>query len=86
MKTLELNGFKYSREQFDGYEYRIKIEIRTVETKHLFDIYTNDSSLVNIENVLLDRKSDDVTSLTLLSITTKKQDEETSKFLDEILK
>jgi len=42
MKILELNGLKYSRNSFEDYKFRAKINIRTVKDKYILDIYTTD--------------------------------------------
>lgn len=60
MKILELNGLKYSRNEFDGYTNRAKVVIKTITDEYNLDIYTTNTSKQSVENVLLDRKSSDV--------------------------
>lgn len=86
MKILELDGLKYSRNEFDGYTNRAKVVIKTTTDEHNLDIYTTDTSKKSVENVLLDRKSDDVFSLRIIHWTTKEQDDLDAKFIDEFFK
>lgn len=87
-KILELNGFKYSREQFEGYAHRLKFELDVVnqEWKSNIDIYTNNEDKRSVYNVISELTTDKVKNLELVNWTTKEQDELTSKFIEEILK
>ena len=85
MKILELNGLKYSKEKFEGYKYRAKVRIKTVEDEHFIDIYTTDKYKERVEDVLLDRRSDAVTSLRIFHWCTKEEDDAASKLINEWL-
>lgn len=83
---MEINGLEYSRNQFEDYKIRCKVELIKDREKYILDIYTTDTNKESVENVLLDRRQDGVTSLTIFHWATKEEDDATSKFLDEILK
>lgn len=51
MKILELNGLKYSRNEFDGYTNRAKVVIKTITDEYNLDIYTTNTSKQSVENV-----------------------------------
>jgi hypothetical protein len=87
MNILELDGYKYSKDSFTGYGFRAKIRIATtINEEFVFDIYTDDHNMIRLENVLLDRKSDKVTSLQIVNWTTKEQDDASGEMIDEWLK
>lgn len=82
MKILEINGFKYNQEQFDNYTFRARVEIETFcGRQHFLDIYTTNPDMVNVENILHHRKSEDVSSLIIVNWVTKKEDEAIRDFL-----
>ena len=76
---------EYSRKSFEDYKFRAKVEIRTVGDVHVLDIYTTDADKKRVENVLLDRKTDAVTSLDIFHWTTREQDDASAKFIEEFL-
>ncbi len=78
---LELNGFKYSKNEFEDYKIRVQVEIRTVKDKFIFNIYSTDTDLTKIEEILLDRKSDEVVSLDIIFTATKEEDKARTEFL-----
>lgn len=87
MKILELNGHKYSKDSFEDYKFRAKIRIaNTVNEEIQIDIYTTDGDEKSVENVLLDRKSDKVTSLQIIYWTTREQDDWSAEMIEEWLK
>ncbi len=85
MKILELNGFKYSRESFEGYTFRAMIKIALVDYEYTFNVYTTDFNMVSVEEVLRDRRPENVTSLKMIYWASKELDDATSEFLDEFL-
>jgi len=93
MKRLVVNGLEYSKESFDEYKFRAKIMVITaavvkgniVRDKHHFDVYTTDKSITSVENVLLERKTDKVTSLVIINWSTREQDDATTKLIEEFL-
>lgn len=86
MKILELNGFKYSRGAFDGYEIRCKVEFKTLEDRFDLDIYTTDTDKERVREVLLERRHESVVALNIIHWSTKEQDDANTAFLDEFLK
>ena len=84
MKILELNNFKYSRESFPEYKFRAKFKIKTVGDEHFIDIYTTDSDKERVNDVLLDRKSDEVCSLYIIHWCTKEQDDLSVEFINSL--
>lgn len=87
MKILELNGHKYSKDSFEDYKFRAKIRIaNTVNEEIQIDIYTTDDNEESVEDVLLDRKSDKVTSLQIIYWTTREQDDASAEMIEEWLK
>ncbi len=88
-KILELNGYKYSREQFEGYTHRaifiLSVNAHWNNDKSI-NIYTDNSNREEVYNVINSRVVEEVISCTLEHWTTKEQDELTSQFLEETLK
>jgi len=82
---LELNGFKYAKKEFDGHKFRVKVKITTVDNIHHLDIYTTDPSKESIQSVLIDKKSDNVTSINIIHFATKEQDDNCAALITEIL-
>lgn len=88
MKTLELNGHKYSKTSFSDYKFRAKVLIKTnddLEPVHM-DIYTTDDNQESVIDVLLDRKSDKVTSIEITYWCTRAEDDFASEIIDDWLK
>jgi hypothetical protein len=89
MKILEVNGFKYSREEFKGYKIRTIFNLRVNndwrdDTK--VHIYTDNTNREEVVRVVNSKTKDKVIEVILEHWTTKEQDEATSLFLDEFLK
>lgn len=84
-KILELNGFKYSKEQFDDYEIRAMVKLKTVDKEHIVTIYTTNTSKEEFWQVMADRRHESVVSIGIDHWATKEQDELVSKFIDEWL-
>lgn len=86
MKIIEENGFKYSLNSFEGYTHRAKVKIGIVGGTRFLDIYTTDKDVNSIENFLLNRKSDNVTWLSIYNLSTIEEDLASAELIDEILK
>ena len=89
MKILELNGYKYSREQFDGYKFRAKFRFTVSDDWREdmnMDIYTDNPDKIAVEKVINSKKKEVVKSCEMEYWTTKEQDDISSKFLNEWLK
>lgn len=86
-KVLELNGFKYSREELENYKFRFIVLAKTVDnSEHKIDVYTTNPDIESAYYVLLSRKAEKVVSLEIIHHATKEQDDATAEFLDEVLK
>jgi len=85
MKILKENGFKYSRGEFKTYAFRAKVKIKTVDDEFIVDIYTTDPDKQRVEELLIAKRAEKVTSLRIFHWCTKKEDDAVSKMLDEIL-
>ena len=89
MKILELNEYRYSREEFEGYTNRAVFRISISEDFRedtVVNIYTDNPDKEDVKKVIEGRKAEKVTSCKMEHWTTKEQDDLTSKFIDETLK
>lgn len=88
-KILELNGYKYSRERFEGYKFRaifnFKISDDWREDSNL-NIYTDNPDKEEVKKVVDSRRTEKVTSCIMIHWTTKEQDDLTAIFIEETLK
>jgi hypothetical protein len=88
-KILELNGYKYSREQFEGYKFRITFRIG-VDTNwrndSLITIYTDNPNKEEVNDVIISRTTDKVKFFIMECWTTKEQDDLAIQFIEETLK
>lgn len=78
---------KYSKEKFEGFTHRFKVEFDTGE--HYFsnlDLYSNSDSFQELEDFINEKKSEKVLSFKIVNRNSKEQDEMASKFIDETLK
>lgn len=80
-----INGHTYSTKRFDEYKFRAKVRATKVGSEHNIDLYTTNLDKEEVENVLIDRRSPDVTSIQIIHWTTKEQDDLANKFIDEWL-
>ena len=85
-----INSKFYSKEPFDGYTHLAEVRISTIRNfpeKHNFTqyIYTTDDNMSSVENVLLDRRHEDVTSITVVELRTYDQVQILKEFIDEFL-
>ena len=80
-----IKGHKYSRESFAEYKFRAKVLIKTPEDEHHMDVYTTDDNKENVEDVLLDRKTDKVTSLQITYWCTREEDDASAAMIEEWL-
>jgi hypothetical protein len=87
---LTLDNKKYSREPFDGYTHLAEVRVTTIRNfpnKHKVTlyIYTTDDNMSSVENVMLDRRHEDVTSITVVELRTYEQVQKHKEFIDEFL-
>ena len=88
MKILEINGFKYSREEFEGYKFRSIFKFSVSddwrEDTNL-NIYTDNPDKEEVKRVIDGKRTEKVISCVMIHWTTKEQDELTAEFIEEIL-
>ena len=83
---IEIKGSKYSLDSFDEYKIRATIRIHTTKSIHRVDIYTTDTNRDNVENVLIERRSENTMSVQIVGWVTREQDDSTAELIDEMLK
>jgi len=89
MKIVKINGFKYSREEFEDYTNRaiFRLGIDTDwRNDRCITIYTNNPNKFEVDKVILSRTTDKVRNFIMEHWSTKEQDEITSQFIEETLK
>jgi hypothetical protein len=89
MKILTLHGYKYSREQFEGYKFRSIFRLSIDEdwrNDTMVHIYTDNPNKEEVKTVINSRKKETVTSCAMEHWTTKEQDDLSSELIDEVLK
>ena len=78
---------KYSKKEFDGFTHRFIVQFETGKSYFSnLDIYSNSNSYEELEKFINEKKNDKVISFKIIHRASKKQDERTSKLLDETLK
>ena len=82
---LEINGLKYSKERFNDYKARVIVEITKASEEYRFDVYTTDLVKESIENVLLGRITEGITSLEIVHFATRQYDDACTKLVNEWL-
>ncbi len=84
MKTI--NGHKYSRESFEDYKLRVKIEVIDIHNKdYNFDIYTTQTIRLKVRIDLNTVKSDKVKVINIIHTATKEQDDLAIEAMNEWL-
>jgi len=89
MKILEQNGFKYSREEFEGYKFRVIFRLSVSEDWRedvLSTVYTDNPNKEEVNNIIVSKTTDKVKSCVMEHWTTKEQDDLTAQFIEETLK
>lgn len=79
---------KYSKNQFEGFTHRFIVRISIDgdwRNDTNINIYSNSSSLLDLENFIKEKKSEKVLSFEIIHRASKEQDEMSAKFIDEIL-
>ena len=77
---------KYSKERFEGFTHRFKIQFETNEPYFSnLDIYSNSDSYQKLRDFINEKKSEKVLSFKILLRVSKEQDEMTSKLINETL-
>lgn len=89
MKILEQNGYKYSREQFEGYKFRVIFRLKISDDwreDSVVHIYTDNPNREEVQNTIVSITSAKVIGCEMEHWTTKEQDELTAQFIEETLK
>lgn len=88
-KILEQNGFKYSREPFEGHKFRTIFKFRVNNDwrdDSKLHIYTDNPNREEVIRVINSKVKDNVIEVLLEHWTTKEQDDLASKWFEETLK
>ena len=77
---------KYSKEQFEGFTHRFKIQFETGEPHFSnLDIYSNSDSYQKLRDYINEKKSEKVLSFKIVHRASKEQDEMIAKLINETL-
>lgn len=78
---------KYSKQKFDGYTHRFKVEFETgAEYMSNIDIYANSNDKKELEEFINKNKSKEVISFNIILCSSIREDEFDNKLLDELFK
>jgi len=89
MKILELDGYKYSRKEFEGYKFRSIFKFRVNNDwrdDSNLNIYTDNPNREKVTRVITSKATDKVIEVLLEHWTTKEQDDLIAQFIEETLK
>lgn len=83
-----IDGYKYSRKEFEGYTHRAKYQIDVYSQKFQsnVDIYTDNPCRVSTTNLIISKTTDIVEMVELINWTTKEQDDRATQLIEETLK
>lgn len=84
-KPIKRFGFKYSRESFEEYKYRAKVEIIKDGETHNFDIYTDNTNKNITFTHLLSFINAKVLHIKIINWSSKENDDADSKLIDETM-
>lgn len=87
MKTI--NGFTYSKEPFEGWKFKAKVELLFLDTNvnnKTLDIYTNCENKYEAESSINLLSKYNTVTLKIVNWSSKEEDEWTTKFIEETLK
>lgn len=82
MKTI--NGAQYSKEPFDGYNFRVKVKVWHDEGGYTLDVYTAETNRPKIREDLREASNPNVWH-NVIHYATKEQDDKTAQLIDEFL-
>ena len=88
-RILEQEGYKYSREEFDGYTHRVKFRLSISDDwreDRSIDIYTDNPNKIDVLKVVSSKKTEKVKLFSMEHWTTKEQDDLIAQFIEETLK
>lgn len=85
----EVNGYRYSKEEFEGYTNRAMFRLSVSEDwreDKVINVYTNCKTREEVSNVVESSVTKKVLKVKMEHFTTKEQDDLTSKLIEETLK
>ena len=86
---MEDKIINYSRQPFEGYTHRFIVRLNIDEdwrNDHRLTVYSDSDSYQKLDDFINEKKSDKVISFSIEHRASKEQDEQSSKFIDEVLK
>ena len=89
MKILTNNGYRYSKEEFEGYTHRFIVKFKVDDdwrNDNNIHIYSNSDSYQKLEDFINKKKSEKVIAFDIFHRATKEQDDLTSKFIEDMFK
>ena len=85
----EINGYKYSKKEFDGYKFRSIFRLSVDEdwrNDTNIDVYTDNPDREEVKKVINSLTTDKVKNCFMEHWTTKEQDDRNSELIEETLK
>lgn len=89
MKVLEQDGYKYSREEFEGYKFRVVFRFGISadwRDDRNINIYTDNPNQYEVIDTVLSITTDKVKVCVMEHWVSKEQDDLTTQFIEETLK
>jgi hypothetical protein len=80
-----INGEKYSKDNFKGYTYRVKVDFHTISRRHSIDLYTTRSTKDLIWEDIHELITDKVVRFEIIHFSTKEQDDSATELINEWL-
>ncbi len=84
-KIKKVNGEKYSKDDFKGYNYRVKVDFHTRSRRHSVDLYTTRSDKDLIYEDIYELITDKVVRFEIIHFSTKEQDDKASELINGFL-
>lgn len=84
-KIREINGNKYSKDSFENYVFRVRVDFHTVSRRHSVDLYTTQTNRDLIWEDIDELTTEKVERFEVGRISTKEQEDMQGKMLDEWL-
>lgn len=85
----EINGYKYSKKEFDGYKFRSIFRLSVNEdwrNDTNIDVYTDNPDREEVKKVINSLTTEKVKLCSIEHWTTKEQDDRNSELIEETLK
>jgi len=83
---MEIMEHKYSRQQFDTYRIRVKVEITTItdDFHSGIDVYTTCEDREEIEKYIRSKQGKDVKDIKFVHYATREQDDLATEFIESL--